>query len=79
MTAVKPRTAEWLAGYAAGHARGAQDATAEHADTYSRDPSHIGHVGEPPDLPDPEHAQWIDGFLAGYGHARGDSMGGVHV
>lgn len=60
----------WADGYTAGHRRGQLDATAEHAGTWTRDSSHQGHAGEPPNLPEAERQAWIDGFLTGYAHGR---------
>lgn len=69
-------TTPWTAGHIAGRHRGQQDATAEAAGRYTRDPDHTGHPDEPPaHLTGADRDQWIDGFLTGY--ADGRSMRGA--
>lgn len=61
----------WTDGYAAGSASGISDQRDEQADTYRRNPHHDGP--QPPDLPTEQRAEWVDGFLCGYGDLRGVS------
>lgn len=62
----------WTDGFQAGRRRGLEDIAAEAAGRSTRDASHRGHPGEPPEGDDPN---WLDGFLEGYAAGRREMRG----